>query len=98
MSKRPPRRRCCAPRTSRGSRCAPTWPASHGSSRGEPDAGGAARMKERLTLALPEGRLLDGALEILSTLGVDGIDQDSLQLIFSNPPRRLRLHFLKPVA
>ena len=40
-------------------------------------------MKERLTLALPKGRLLDGALEILSTLGVEGIDQDSRKLIFS---------------
>ncbi|PYM76288.1 MAG: ATP phosphoribosyltransferase [Candidatus Rokuibacteriota bacterium] len=54
-------------------------------------------MKERLTLALPKGRLLDGALEILSTLGVEGIDQDSRRLIFSDPRRGLRLLFLKPV-
>jgi ATP phosphoribosyltransferase len=54
-------------------------------------------MKERLTLALPKGRLLDGALEILSTLGVEGIDQDSRKLIFSDPQRGLRLLFLKPV-
>ena len=54
-------------------------------------------MKERLTLALPKGRLLDGALEILSTLGVEGIDQDSRKLIFSDPRRGLRLLFLKPV-
>src|SRR5262249_25839062 len=96
-SRRLPRRRCCAPRTSCGSRCAPTWPASRGSSRGGPDAGGDPRMKERLTLALPKGRLLDGALEILSTLGVQGIDQDSRKLIFSDPQRGLRLLFLKPV-
>ena len=29
-------------------------------------------MKERLTLALPKGRLLDGALDLLRDLGVSG--------------------------
>ena len=34
-----------------------------------------ARMKARLTLALPKGRLLDGALDLLRALGVEGVDQ-----------------------
>jgi ATP phosphoribosyltransferase len=54
-------------------------------------------MKERLTLALPKGRLLDAALDVLKTLGVEGIDQDSRRLIFTDPRRDLRLLFLKPV-
>ena len=54
-------------------------------------------MKERLTLALPKGRLLDAALEMLKTLGVEGVDQDSRRLIFTDPRRGMRLLFLKPV-
>jgi ATP phosphoribosyltransferase len=54
-------------------------------------------VKERLTLALPKGRLLDAALELLQGLGVEGIDQDSRRLIFTDPQRGLRLLFLKPV-
>ena len=54
-------------------------------------------MKERLTIALPKGRLLDGALELLHALGVEGIDQDSRRLIFTDARRGLRLLFLKPV-
>ena len=38
-------------------------------------------MTERLTLALPKGRLLDGALGLLRDIGVDGIDADSRRLI-----------------
>ena len=53
-------------------------------------------MKERLTLALPKGRLLDAALELLRDLGVDGVDADSRRLIFTDPARGLRLLFLKP--
>ncbi|MBI4637435.1 MAG: ATP phosphoribosyltransferase [Candidatus Rokubacteria bacterium] len=53
-------------------------------------------MKERLTLALPKGRLLEGALDLLRELGVDGIDAESRRLIFVDPRRRLRLLFLKP--
>ena len=54
-------------------------------------------MKERLTLALPKGRLLDDAIELLRELGVEGIDQDSRRLIFTDPRSGLRLLFLKPV-
>jgi len=54
-------------------------------------------MKARLTLALPKGRLLDGAIELLRELGVEGIDQDSRRLIFTDPRSGLRMLFLKPV-
>jgi ATP phosphoribosyltransferase len=49
-----------------------------------------------LTLALPKGRLLDAALEMLRELGVDGVDAESRKLIFSDEARGLRLLFLKP--
>jgi len=49
-----------------------------------------------LTLALPKGRLLDGALGLLRRIGVDGVDAASRRLIFSDPARGLRLLFLKP--
>jgi ATP phosphoribosyltransferase len=51
---------------------------------------------ERLTLALPKGRLLDGALDLLRDVGVDGVDQASRRLIFDDGGRGLRLLFLKP--
>ena len=54
-------------------------------------------MKPVLTLALPKGRLLGSALELLRALGVDGIDVESRKLIFSDEGRGLRLLFLKPV-
>ena len=50
-----------------------------------------------LTLALPKGRLLDGALDLVRELGVDGIDAESRKLIFSDEARGLRLLLLKPV-
>ena len=53
-------------------------------------------MKEQLTLALPKGRLLDPALRLLHELGVDGVDQDSRKLIFTDVRRGLRLLLLKP--
>ncbi len=53
-------------------------------------------MKEQLTLALPKGRLLDPALRLLHGLGVDGVDQDSRKLIFTDVRRGLRLLLLKP--
>ena len=53
-------------------------------------------MKAQLTLALPKGRLLDPALGLLRALGVDGIDEDSRKLIFTDPARALRVLFLKP--
>jgi len=53
-------------------------------------------VKLRLTLAVPKGRLLDGALGLLRLLGVDGIDADSRRLIFDDTQRGLRLLVLKP--
>src|SRR5918996_2487301 len=53
-------------------------------------------LKERLTIALPKGRLLDGALALLRELGVDGVDADSRKLIFDDAGRGLRLLLLKP--
>ncbi|MGH7308003.1 MAG: ATP phosphoribosyltransferase [Candidatus Rokuibacteriota bacterium] len=53
-------------------------------------------MRERLTLALPKGRLLDGALALLREIGVDGVEAESRRLIFTDPRRGLRLLFLKP--
>ncbi len=53
-------------------------------------------MRERLTLALPKGRLLDSALALLREIGVDGIEAESRRLIFTDPRRGLRLLFLKP--
>jgi ATP phosphoribosyltransferase len=53
-------------------------------------------VKERLTLALPKGRLLDPALDLLRELGVEGVDAESRRLIFTDPERGLRLLFLKP--
>jgi ATP phosphoribosyltransferase len=41
-------------------------------------------MTSRLTVALPKGRLLDDALELIRELGVDGVDQDSRRLIFDD--------------
>jgi ATP phosphoribosyltransferase len=54
-------------------------------------------MKDRLTIALPKGRLLDGALALLRDLGVEGVDLDSRKLIFDDARRGLRILFLKPV-
>ena len=53
-------------------------------------------MKDVLTLALPKGRLLDPALTLLRDLGVEGIEEDSRRLIFTDPKRDLRVLFLKP--
>jgi ATP phosphoribosyltransferase len=53
-------------------------------------------VKERLTLALPKGRLLDPALDMLRELGVEGVDAESRRLIFTDPRRGLRLLLLKP--
>ena len=53
-------------------------------------------MKSGLTLALPKGRLLDPALELLRTLGVNGIDTESRKLIFRDTARDLEILLLKP--
>ncbi|MCL6640785.1 MAG: ATP phosphoribosyltransferase [Candidatus Rokubacteria bacterium] len=53
-------------------------------------------MSARLTMALPKGRLLEGAVALLREIGVDGIDAESRRLIFTDPSRGLRVLFLKP--
>ena len=53
-------------------------------------------MKSTLTLALPKGRLLDDALDLLAGLGVEGVEAESRKLIFTDARRGLRLLFLKP--
>jgi ATP phosphoribosyltransferase len=53
-------------------------------------------VKPILTLALPKGRLLDGALELLDALGVRGVEPDSRRLIFTDAARGLRVLLLKP--
>jgi ATP phosphoribosyltransferase len=53
-------------------------------------------MKTGLTLALPKGRLLDPALDLLRELGVTGIDPDSRKLIFRDAGRDLEILLLKP--
>ena len=49
-----------------------------------------------LTLALPKGRLLTPALDLLKRTGVNGIDESSRRLIFDDPERGLRVLILKP--
>jgi ATP phosphoribosyltransferase len=53
-------------------------------------------VKSTLTLALPKGRLLDPALELLRELGVEGVDGESRKLIFSDEVHGLKLLLLKP--
>jgi len=53
-------------------------------------------VSEPLTLALPKGRLLEPALDLLREIGVDGVDQASRRLIFDDAHYGLRLLFLKP--
>jgi ATP phosphoribosyltransferase len=53
-------------------------------------------VKNGLTLALPKGRLLDPALDLLRDLGVTGIDPDSRKLIFRDAGRDLEILLLKP--
>jgi ATP phosphoribosyltransferase len=53
-------------------------------------------MKSTLTLALPKGRLLDPALEMLRELGVGGVDGESRRLIFEDERHGLKLLLLKP--
>jgi ATP phosphoribosyltransferase len=51
-----------------------------------------------LTLALPKGRLLRSALELLRRAGFEGLPEDeSRRLLFTDPTGRLRLLILKPL-
>ena len=53
-------------------------------------------MKTGLTLALPKGRLLEPAIELLRDLGVSAVDPESRKLIFTDPGRGLEILLLKP--
>jgi ATP phosphoribosyltransferase len=53
-------------------------------------------MNTGLTLALPKGRLLDPAIELLRELGVSAVDPESRKLIFKDPGRGLEILLLKP--
>ena len=53
-------------------------------------------MKTGLTLALPKGRLLGPAIELLRELGVSAVDPESRKLIFKDPGRGLEILLLKP--
>src|SRR5262249_55972099 len=86
-------------RTDPGGACLPSRPrvrATGSEARRPRRAHRAAFMKERLTLALPKGRLLAAALRLLAEVGVDGVDAAARRLIFTDPARGLRLLFLKP--
>jgi len=51
-----------------------------------------------LTLALPKGRLLPPALDLLRRAGFQGLpEDDSRRLLFADPTNRLRLLILKPL-
>ncbi len=53
-------------------------------------------MNKPLTLALPKGRLLAPALQMLRSMGLDGVEADSRKLIFADERRGLRFLILKP--
>jgi ATP phosphoribosyltransferase len=53
-------------------------------------------VKTGLTLALPKGRLLEPAIELLRDLGVSAVDPESRKLIFKDPGRGLEILLLKP--
>src|SRR5881409_2040873 len=49
-----------------------------------------------LTFALPKGRLLDPALQLLSAMGIQGLEADARRLLLADATRDLRFIFLKP--
>ena len=49
-----------------------------------------------LTVALPKGRLLDPALQLLSSIGIKGLEADTRRLLLTDAERDLRVIFLKP--
>jgi ATP phosphoribosyltransferase len=49
-----------------------------------------------LTVALPKGRLLDPALQLLSSIGIKGLESDTRRLLLTDAERDLRVIFLKP--
>src|SRR5881396_3192782 len=53
-------------------------------------------MPAPLTLALPKGRLLDPTLQLLSAMGIQGLEADTRRLLLADATRDLRFIFLKP--
>ena len=49
-----------------------------------------------LTVAQPKGRLLDPALQLLSAMGIQGLEADTRKLLLADAERDLRFIFLKP--
>jgi ATP phosphoribosyltransferase len=49
-----------------------------------------------LTVALPKGRLLDPALQLLSAMGIQGLEAETRKLLLADTERDLRFIFLKP--
>jgi len=49
-----------------------------------------------LTVALPKGRLLDPALQLLSAMGIQGLEAETRKLLLADAERDLRFIFLKP--
>jgi len=49
-----------------------------------------------LTVALPKGRLLDPALQLLCAMGIQGLEADTRKLLLADAERDLRFIFLKP--
>src|SRR2546429_9441139 len=53
-------------------------------------------MPAPLTLALPKGRLLDPTLQVLSAMGIQGLEADTRRLLLAHATPDLRFIFLKP--
>ncbi|HMB36670.1 MAG TPA: ATP phosphoribosyltransferase [Methylomirabilota bacterium] len=49
-----------------------------------------------LTVALPKGRLLDPALQLLSSIGIKGLEAETRRLLLTDTERDVRVIFLKP--
>jgi ATP phosphoribosyltransferase len=49
-----------------------------------------------LTVALPKGRLLDPALQLLSSIGIKGLEADTRRLLLTDAEHDVRVIFLKP--
>lgn len=49
-----------------------------------------------LTVALPKGRLLDPALQLLSSIGIKGLEAETRSLLLTDAERDVRVIFLKP--
>src|SRR5207249_3657979 len=104
---RPPRVRIPGPgRAGRaghhgGLACLPPGSRLRGARANAPVARSADRAREDLampvlTVALPKGRLLDPALQLLSAMGIQGLEADTRKLLLADAERDLRFIFLKP--